>query len=224
MRVLVVEDYEPLRRSLVQGLRDAGCTVDDSGDGEEGWWFASHNSYDAIVLDLMLPGIAGTEILRRLRDGNNPVHVLILTARDTVDDRVRGLNLGADDYLVKPFAFDELLARLRALTRRASGQKAPVIRIGDMELDTAARSVRRGGIAIELTAREYALLEALAHHAGMVMTRDDLRGRCYAFADEVASNVIDVYIGYLRRKLDRPGLQPLIHTRRGHGYVLAAES
>ena len=221
MRILVIEDYAPLRRSLVLGLRDEGFAVDESGDGDEGLWFATHNAYDAIVLDLMLPGMDGSEILRLLRKASNPVHVLVLTARDTVSDRVRHLDLGADDYLVKPFAFEELLARLRALTRRATGNKNPLITIGDLELDPAARTVCRAGAAVDLTPREYALLEILAQRSGSVVTREELRERCYDFADETGSNVIDVYIGYLRRKIDRSGLPPLIHTRRGHGYVLA---
>lgn len=220
MRILVVEDYPPLRRSLVMGLKDQGYAVDETGDGDEGLWFATRNSYDAIVLDLMLPGCDGVEILRRLRAAGSTVHVLVLTARDTVADRVKGLDLGADDYLIKPFAFEELLARLRSLTRRAYGGKSPRLAIADLELDTATRQVCRAGCAIELTPREYALLELLAHRQGTVVTRDEIREHCYGFAEEAGSNVIDVYIGYLRRKIDSDGLTPLIHTRRGHGYQL----
>lgn len=221
MRILLVEDYAPLRRSLEQGLREAGFALDVSGDGEEGLWYATSNAYDAIVLDLMLPKLDGLTVLKRLRDGGNQTAVLILTARDGVDDRVRGLNLGADDYLAKPFAFEELLARLRALTRRTYARKEPVIRVGPLTLDTSARSVQVAGESVTLTAREYALLELLARRTGELVTRSDIIEHCYDFAADSLSNVVDVYIGYLRRKLERPGQPRLIHTRRGQGYLLA---
>jgi DNA-binding response OmpR family regulator len=224
MRVLLIEDYAPLRKSLTQGLREAGFAVDETGDGEEGLWYATSNPYDAIVLDLMLPGLDGLTILKRLRAAGNPVHVLILTARDTVEDRIAGLDIGADDYLVKPFALAELLARLRALTRRAYHGKDPLIRIADLVIDTAARTVTRGKTRIELTAREYALLELLARRRGEVVSRTELWEHCYDFQNESASNVIDVYIGYLRKKLEKPGRPRLIHTRRGQGYQLEVES
>ena len=220
MRLLLVEDYPPLRRSIAKGLREAGYAVDATGDGEEGLWYASSGEHDVIVLDLMLPKVDGLTILRRLREKGSPAHVLILTAKDTVDDRVRGLELGADDYLVKPFAFDELLARVRALVRRKYEAKSPVIAVGDLEMDTRARAVRRGGRAIGLTAREYALLEFLALRAGQVVTRTDIWEHVYDFAAEPNSNVIDVYVARLRKKLERDGRPPLIHTRRGIGYVL----
>jgi len=223
MRILVVEDYAPLRRSLSQGLKEAGFSVDESGDGEEGRWYAKSNAYDVIVLDLMLPKLDGISLLKGLRAEGNRSHVIILTARDGVEDRVRGLDLGADDYLVKPFAFDELLARVRALTRRAYNAKNPVIAIGDLEVDTTAKEVRRGGVRIDLTAREYSLLECLALRAGALVTRSELEEHCYDFNADVSSNVIDVYIGYLRKKIERPDKPKLIHTRRGQGYVLAAE-
>ena len=220
MRLLLVEDYPPLRRSIAKGLREAGYAVDATGDGEEGLWYASSGEHDVIVLDLMLPKVDGLTILRRLREKGSPAHVLILTAKDTVDDRVRGLELGADDYLVKPFAFDELLARVRALVRRKYEAKSPVIAVGDLEMDTRARAVRRGGRAIGLTAREYALLEFLALRAGQVVTRTDIWEHVYDFAAEPNSNVIDVYVARLRKKLELDGRPPLIHTRRGIGYVL----
>ena len=223
MRILLVEDYAPLRRSLEQGLREANFAVDASGDGEEGLWYATSNPYDAIVLDLMLPKLDGLTVLKRLRDAGNQTAVLILTARDGVDDRVRGLNLGADDYLAKPFAFDELLARVRALTRRSYARKEPVIRVGHLALDTSARSVQVAGEVVSLTAREYALLELLARRAGELVTRSDIIEHCYDFAADSLSNVVDVYIGYLRRKLERPGQPRLIHTRRGQGYLLTVE-
>jgi len=223
MRVLVVEDYAPLRKSLSRGLRNAGLAVDVTGDGEEGLWYAQTNDYDAIVLDLMLPGMDGLTILRRLRKAGRKAHVLILTAKGEVGDRVRGLNLGADDYLVKPFAFEELLARVRALVRRKYGAKDPVIRVADLEVDTAARIARRGGEPLKLTAREYALLEYLALRAGQLVTRTDIWEHVYEFDSSAQSNVVDVYIGYLRRKLERGGRPRLIHTRRGQGYLLGEQ-
>lgn len=220
MRILIVEDYAPLRTTTAKGLREAGFAVDEAGDGEEGLWYARSNPYDVIILDLMLPKVDGLEILRRLRDAGHASHVLLLTARDGVEDRVSGLNAGADDYLVKPFAFDELLARVKALTRRAYQRKSPVVEVGDLAIDTAAKRVTRGGQFIELTAREYQLLEYLASRAGQVVTRTDIHEHCYDFQSDSASNVIDVYIGYLRKKIERDGTDRLIHTRRGQGYVL----
>jgi len=224
MKVLVVEDYTPLRKSIAQGLREASFVVDACGDGEEGLWYAKTNDYDAVVLDLMLPRLDGLSVLRRLRQEGSAVHVLILTAKDSLDDKVLGINSGADDYLVKPFAFEELLARVRALVRRKYATKSPVIRISDLEIDTTARRVRRGGRPVELTAREYALLEFFAQRAGQLVTRPEIWEHIYDFASESSSNVVDVYVGYLRRKLEGDGLPRLIHTRRGEGYILEAPS
>lgn len=220
MRLLLIEDYAPLRKSLAKGLREAGFAVDVTGDGEEGFWYAKSNDYDVILLDLMLPKMDGLTILRRLREEGSAVQVLILTAKDTVDDRVKGLNLGADDYLVKPFAFEELLARVRALVRRNYESRSPVIRVADLEINTSTRVVRRTGEVIALTPREYALLEFLALRAGQVVTRAEIWEHLYDFEDESTSNVTDVYILYLRRKLERGGRPRLIQTRRGVGYVL----
>ncbi len=220
MRLLLIEDYAPLRKSLAKGLREAGFAVDVTGDGEEGFWYAKSNDYDVILLDLMLPKMDGLTILRRLRKEGSAVQVLILTAKDTVDDRVKGLNLGADDYLVKPFAFEELLARVRALVRRNYESRSPVIRVADLEINTSTRVVRRTGEVIALTPREYALLEFLALRAGQVVTRAEIWEHLYDFEDESTSNVTDVYILYLRRKLERGGRPRLIQTRRGVGYVL----
>lgn len=219
MRVLVVEDYKPLRESLVQVLSEEGFAVDHSGDGTEGLWYALGNPYDVVVLDLMLPGIDGIQILQQMRAKNIASHVLILTARDAVSDRVKGLDAGADDYLVKPFAMSELLSRIRALVRRGYGRKDPLIRVSDLELDTATRSVMRAGKPVELTAREYALLEYLAMRAGQVVSRAEIWEHVYDFHSDATSNVVDVYIGYLRKKLDS-GKRKLIHTRRGQGYCL----
>ncbi len=220
MRLLLVEDYPPLRKSLTQGLAEAGFAVDATGDGAEGLWFARSAPYDVIVLDLMLPNLDGLTLLRTIRREGSDAGVLILTAKDTLDDRVLGLNTGADDYLVKPFSFEELLARVQALVRRKYNTKSPLIRVADLELDPARRSLHRAGAPIELTAREYALIEYLARRAGELVTRTDIWEHVYDFHDSAQSNVVDVYIGYLRRKIERPGRPRLIHTKRGQGYVL----
>lgn len=220
MRLLVVEDYEPLCKSVVQGLREAGYAVDSSADGAEGLWHAQSDDYDVIVLDVMLPTMDGFTVLRRLRDAGRLTPVLLLTARDTVQDRVAGLDLGADDYLIKPFAFRELLARVRALARRRYHKPNPVIRIQDLELNTSSRSATRAGQPVQLTAREYALLEFLALRCGEVVSRSDIWEHLYEFHSDADSNVVDVYIGYLRKKIERTGLPRLIHTHRGSGYRL----
>lgn len=220
MRLLLVEDYAMLRESVSQGLIEAGFAVDAAADGEEGLWYAQSSSYDVIILDLMLPRLDGLTVLRRLRQKDCHTCVLILTAKDTPEDRVKGLDLGADDYLVKPFVFAELLARVRALIRRKYDAKAPVVRVADLELDTAARTARRAGQSIELSAREYGLLEFLVMRAGQVVTRSDIWEHVYDFNSTAESNVVDVYIGHLRRKIEREGLPKLIHTRRGQGYVI----
>jgi len=224
MRILIVEDQERLRTWLQKGLREAGFVVDVAGDGKEGLWYAQTNSYDVIVLDLMLPELDGLTVLRRLRQGGCEGQVLILTAKDTVPDRVNGLDAGADDYLVKPFAFEELLARLRALVRRGYRQHSPVIEIGDLRIDTARRMVWRQGQPVELRAMEYKLLEYLARRAGETVSRTEIWEHLYDFASQTVSNVVEVYVGSLRRKLDHPGEKSLIQTRRGLGYVLGASS
>ncbi len=220
MRILVVEDYAPLRLSLAKGLREAGFAVDLAADGEEGLWHALGEEYDTIVLDLMLPKLDGWRVLERLRAKGKQCHVLLLTARDAVDDRVRGLEAGADDYLVKPFAFAELLARVNALVRRRYAVKSPMIRIGDLEIDRASRRVRREQREIPLTAKQYALLELLAVRAGEVVPRAEIFSRLYAFDDEPNSNLLEVYVLQLRRKLEACGEPRLIYTRRGVGYLL----
>lgn len=220
MRLLVVEDDDLLRNSLCKGLAEAGYAVDATGDGQEGLWFARTNDYDVIVLDIMLPGIDGLSILSALRQENIKAQVLLLTAKDAVEDRVTGLDRGADDYLVKPFAFEELLARIRAMLRHAYDCSDPIIRISDLVLDTSKRTVCRGDKPIQLTAREYALLEYLARRSGEVVSRTDIWEHLYDFQDESTSNVVDVYVLYLRRKLEDGGRPRLIHTRRGLGYVL----
>jgi len=220
MRVLVVEDYAPLRESVAQALREEGFAVDASADGEEGLWYAQTGEYDAIVLDIVLPRLDGLSVLKRIRGSGRQTPTLLLTAKDTVADRVTGLNLGADDYLVKPFALEELLARVRALLRRKYETADPVIRVRDMELNTVSRLVFRDGKRIDLTGREYVLLEFLAHRAGEIVTRAEVWEHVYDFRSTVDSNVVDVYIRYLRKKLEHCGLPRLIHTRRGQGYIL----
>jgi DNA-binding response OmpR family regulator len=223
MRLLLVEDYRPLRESLTKGLRETGFAVDSTGDGKEGLWYARSNHYDVIILDLMLPGLDGLSLLKKLRAEGRQDHVLILTAKDTVEDRILGLDLGADDYLVKPFAFQELLARVRALVRRSYRTKNPLLEVLDLRIDLTRQRVWRAGAGIELTPREYALLEYLALRAGQVVSRTDIWEHVYEFNSSASSNVVDVYIGYLRKKIDCPGRPSLINTVRGRGYVLGAE-
>ena len=219
MHVLIVEDSELLRDSLSQGLREAGFSVDSAADGARGLWLAETGDYDVIVLDLMLPGIDGLTLLSALRAKQKDTHVLILTARDTVEDRITGLDCGADDYLVKPFAFQELVARVHALVRRKYRNKSPTIRIGEIEISTTRKSVTRDGKAVDLTPREYALLEYLAYRAGEVVTRTEIWEHLYDFESSATSNVVDVFIKRLRAKLGHQ----LIRTRRGHGYLLSVE-
>jgi DNA-binding response OmpR family regulator len=223
MRVLVVEDHPSLARSIASGLRDEGYAVDLTFDGSEAMEMAQVHPYDGIVLDMMLPRTDGWTILSSLRAAGNRTPVVCLTAQDGVEDRVRGLNLGADDYLTKPFAFEELVARLRATIRRSQSHASPVITVGDLEVDTARKVARRGGKTIELSAREYALLQYLAHRRDTVVTRAEIWGHIYDQHDEVSSNVVDVYIGYLRNKIDKDFDQKLIQTRRGQGYMLSAQ-
>ena len=221
MRVLVAEDHASLARSIANGLREEGYAVDLTFDGDEALRYAQDNPYDCIVLDVMMPGKTGWQIVETLRRKGSTTPILFLTARDTVEDRVKGLNLGADDYLVKPFSFDELLARVRAIIRRGHNRPSQMLKIADLEIDTAAKVVRRGDQPITLSAREYALLEYLALRSGEVVSRSEIWEHLYDQNDETVSNVVDVYIGYLRSKIDRDHEPKLIHTRRGMGYVLS---
>ena len=222
MRILIVEDYLPLQKSLAKGLREAGFAVDFTGDGQEGLWYAMSNDYDVIILDLMLPKMDGLSVLTQLRAKNKSNHILILTAKDTVEDRIRGLDLGADDYLVKPFAFGELLARLRALVRRRYIQKCPSLKVHNLRIDLTTRRVWREEEEIVLTSREYMLLEYLAMRAGQVVSRTDIWEHVYEFNSEASSNVVDVYIGYLRKKIEKEDKPLLLRTVRGQGYILGA--
>ena len=223
MRLLVIEDHAVLRESLARGLASLGYAVDATGDGQEGLWYAQNHPYDAIVLDLMLPGLDGLALLRQLRAARDATPVVVITARDSIPERVAGLDEGADDYLVKPFAFDELAARLRALVRRRYERTSQVIAIADLEIDLAKRSARRAGAPIELSAREFALLEYLANRAGEVVARADIIAHVYSADGEPWSNVLDVYISHLRRKIDSAHDKKLIHTRRGYGYMLGED-
>ncbi len=220
MRILIVEDSARLQRTLATALRRSNYAVDAAGDGEEGLWLAQTGVYDLVVLDIMLPKRDGLAVLAELRRQGNPVHVLLLTARDTVADRVQGLRTGGDDYLVKPFALDELLARVEALCRRAYGAKQPSLRIADLEIDTVARAVRRAGQSVELTAREYLLLEYLARRRGHIVSRTEIEDHIYNGNVDPMSNVVDSAVCSLRKKIGATGTVPLIHTRRGLGYVL----
>ena len=220
MRLLVIEDYEPLARAMVQALRESGLSVDHAADGLEGLQRGGDSSYDLIVLDLMLPRLDGLSILAELRRRHSDAAVLIVTARDALGDRVSGLDGGADDYLVKPFALEELLARVRALLRRRFGSSSAVIEIGDLRLDTVARTVERGGRAVPLSGREYALLEYLACRRGQVVSRAEIWTHVFSGSEGPSSNVVDVYVGYLRRKLHAVHAPPLLRTRRGLGYQL----
>ncbi len=221
MRVLVVEDEPSIAGFVRQGLSEAGYAVDVARDGQEGLEYGLAAEYDVIVLDLMLPRLDGLQLLGRLRAQGSKAPVLLLTARDGVDDRVAGLDAGADDYLVKPFAFPELLARVRALLRRPPLQSGTILCVGDLELDTARREVRRAGRLIDLSPREFTLLEYLLRHPGRVLTRTQIAEHIWNFDTYNESNVVDVYIGYLRRKVDRGFARPLIQTIRGVGYRLS---
>jgi DNA-binding response OmpR family regulator len=223
MRVLLVEDFGPLARSLAQGLREAGYAVDVACDGEEALAHTRATPYDGILLDLMIPKIDGLTVLRLRAEGSS-AGVVVLTARDQVADRVAGLDLGADDYLAKPFSFEELLARLRAVIRRRYQESSSVVRVVDLELDAAARAVRRAGRSIALSAREYGLLEYLAMRRGQVVTRAEIHDHVYDFAAEPGSNVVDVYVGYLRKKIDEGHEVKLIQTHRGLGYSLGVRA
>ena len=222
MKVLIIEDEIKLANVLVQGLKEHGILAESARDGATGLVMALSKPYDAIILDVMLPGKNGFEVLRELRETGKTTPVLILTARSGVDDRVRGLDLGADDYLPKPFAFRELLARVRAISRRPAVEPQTILRVADLELDLGQREARRSGHPIELTTREFALLELLVRKQGTALTRAMILDQVWEADDtsEGGSNVVDVYITYLRRKIDQPFPNKLIQTVRGTGYML----
>jgi len=223
VRVLVVEDEVKMAGLLKRGLEEEGYAVDMSGTGHDALWLASENPYDAVVLDIMLPDLDGFEVCRRLRAAGRWSPVLMLTARDAVADRVSGLDAGADDYLTKPFSFAELLARLRALLRRGATERPPFLAVGDLTLDPATRRVSRARTPVELTAKEFALLEYFMRHPGEVLSRTRLIEHVWDFAYDGDSNVVDVYVRYLREKVDRPFGSDSLETVRGAGYRLREE-
>ncbi len=220
MRVLVVEDERRIATLLERGLQEEGYAVDLAATGEDGIWLATENAYDAVLLDVLLPDLDGFEVCRRLREAGRWAPILMLTARDAVPDRVEGLDAGADDYLTKPFAYPELLARLRAVIRRGPHERPAAISVGDLSLDPATREVRRGDLPVPLTPKEFALLEYFMRHAGEVLTRTQILEHVWDFAFDGDSNVIEVYIRYLREKVDRPFGRQTLETVRGVGYRL----
>ena len=220
MRVLLVEDSKRLQRSISRGLRKEGFKVDVTGEGNEGLWYVESFDYDVIVLDLMLPGLDGLSILRQMRKKQRPASVLILSARDTIDDRVEGLEAGADDYLVKPFAFEELLARVRALIRRRYGVKQNTLSLGRLQIDLEKRLVSHGKKLLELPPREYSVLELLALRKGSVVSRAEIEEHIYDEQKELMSNVVDAAISTLRKELKKVGMGSLIKTRRKAGYII----
>lgn len=223
MRLLIAEDEKNLNRILTQQLKESGYSVDSCLDGEEALDCLAAADYDTIVLDIMMPRVDGLEVLRQLRQQGIDTPVLFLTARDSVADRVEGLDLGADDYLTKPFAFEELLARIRVLTRKNTGSKTNVHQLADLTLDSLSREVKRGDTVISLSSREFAILEYMIMNKNMVLSRDTLERHVVNYDYEGSSNMIDVYIRYLRKKIDE-GFEPrLIHTVRGAGYVLRVD-
>ena len=224
MRVLVVEDDPKLLESIRKGLKGLGLAVDGASDGREGLDLALANDYDALVLDVMLPGRDGLEVLRELRARRKAVPILVLSARSSVEDRILGLDLGADDYLGKPFSFEELLARLRAITRRPAAEPATKLAAADLELDTVTREVRRAGRTIDLTTKEFALLEYLLRRKGVVLTRSMILDHVWDLEYDGGSNLVEVYVNYLRRKVDQGHPVKLIQTVRGAGYVLKEAS
>jgi two-component system OmpR family response regulator len=220
MRILVVEDEEKMARALKRGLENEGYAVDAVATGDDAIFWGTETAYDAIVLDVMLPGTDGFAVCRTLRSAKILTPVLMLTARGAVEDRIEGLDAGADDYLVKPFALAELLARLRALLRRGPAERPPEIAVGDIVIDPAAHVVSRAGKSIELSPREFALIEFLARRAGQVVTRTEILDHVWHYDYDGMSNVVDVYVSYLRRKLEKPFRSKVIRAVRGVGYVL----
>ena len=224
MRLLLIEDSDRLRETLVMGLGKLGFAVDAAADGRAGLSYAANNPYDVVILDLMLPEVDGITLLRELRARGSQTHVLILSARDQVQDRVQGLQAGADDYLVKPFAFDELVARIRALLRRRYGEKSPTLELGTISLDSASGTVRRGEDAVALSPREYSLFEFLAYRQGQVVSRVEIEDALYDEHTLPSGNAVDSAVCRLRAKLEKIDGAPRIETRHGRGYVLLSES
>lgn len=220
MRVLVAEDEQDLNNIVSAKLAESGHSVDSCLDGKEAMLFLSAAEYDVVILDIMMPGADGFKVLEKIRKEGRKTPVLFLTARDSIQDRVRGLDAGANDYLVKPFSLEELMARVRVLTRSSHGSAHNVLSAGDLTLDIGTREVMRGGKRIELSAKEFQLLEYLMHNKGIVLSREKIENHIWNFDYEGGTNVVDVYISYLRKKIDFPGAQKLIRTVRGVGYVI----
>lgn len=221
MRILVIEDEHKIANAIKKGLEQEHYAVDIEYDGDSGLGAAMNETYDVLVIDRMLPGsVEGLEICRQLRQANNHTPILLLTAKDQVKDRVEGLNAGADDYLIKPFSFEELLARIRALMRRPAETQANVIKIADLTLDTINYDVRRAGKKIDLSAKEFALLEYMMRNAGRILSKDNIISHVWDFDADILPNTVEVYMGYLRSKVDKPFSKPLLHTSRGFGYRL----
>ena len=223
MRILLAEDEDDLREVTVKRLKTEGFGVDGCRDGQEALEYLDAADYNLVILDIMMPRLDGLSVLRKLRSVGNPVPVLLLTAKDAVSDRVQGLDAGVDDYLTKPYAFEELMARIRALVRRNSTEKSDVLTVGDLSVELSTKRVMRGGKEILLSAKEFGLLETLIRHKGQVLSRAQLENQVWDFGFEGSSNIVDVYIRYLRRKVDDPFEKKLIHTIRGAGYVLKEE-
>lgn len=220
MRILIVEDEKKVAGFIKKGLEEETYAVDVAHDGEEGFHLADMNQYDMIILDLMLPKMDGLEVLTRLRDKKLTTPILLLTAKDAVEDKVTGLNKGADDYLTKPFAFSELLARVRSLLRRGQTETKTVLTVGDLNLDVVSHKVTRGGEEIELTGKEYSLLEYFMRNEGKVLTRTMIAEHVWDYNFDTFTNVIDVYVNHLRKKIDKKYPAKLLHTLRGVGYVM----
>jgi two-component system, OmpR family, copper resistance phosphate regulon response regulator CusR len=223
MRVLLVEDDTRIAHFVAKGLREQAYAVDVAANGEGALYQAAINTYDLIVLDVMIPEPDGFAVCKELRRAGHRVPVLMLTARDSVEDRVEGLDCGADDYLTKPFEFRELLARLRALLRRPTALQSAILSVADLSVDTTSQTVSRGGAAIPMTAKEYALMEFLARNAGRVVSRAEIAEHVWNEEFDPFTNLIEVYVNRLRRKIDTKGVKPLLHTRRGAGYLLCLE-
>ena len=223
MRLLLIEDEEKVSRFIVKGLAAERFAVDVAADGDRGLELAQTYSYDLIILDLMLPGLSGTEVLRLVRRQNEHVPVLVLTARDAINDKVEHFEIGADDYLTKPFAFAELLVRVKALLRRGAVSRANTLRVADLEIDRLTQQVRRGRLRIELTGKEYALLEYLMSNAGRVLSRTMIIEHVWDQSFDGATNIVDVYVRHLRNKIDEPFERKLIRTVRGVGYAIGGE-
>ena len=220
MRILLAEDERDMNMLITKILKKEGYSVDSCFDGEEASEYLRGADYDAAILDIMMPKKDGYKVVEELRNRGSEIPVIFLTAKDGIQDRVKGLDIGADDYLIKPFDFDELLARIRAMTRRRGAHTSSIIKIGDLEIDTAARSVKRGNRNIELSAREFSILEYLAANKGRVLSREQIESHVWNYENEGGTNVVDVYISYLRKKIDAAGETKLIHTVWGTGWTL----